>query len=211
MPTSITVRPWPDPVIDTIGHDPRSLYVESFWLPTLGPTSVLLLRHLAARFEHSPDGVELPLADTSHALGLGRREGMSSPLVRTLARLAQFDLAREDGRGGVDVRRNLPPVNRRHLHRLPEHLQAAHAAWAQARLGESPLVEARRRARRLALALVDEGGDVDSVERALHGIGYHPSICRESAAWAWAEHHGPAEAAAGAAGATGAVEVAAAG
>ena len=24
----LTVRPWPDPVIDTLGHDPRSAYVE---------------------------------------------------------------------------------------------------------------------------------------------------------------------------------------
>ncbi len=189
MPTTITVRPWPDPVIDTLGHDPRSVYVESFWLPTLGPTSILLLRHLAARFESSPEGVQLPLADTSQALGLGHREGVSSPLVRTLARLAQFDIAREDGHGAVDVRRNLPPVNRRHLRRLPEHLQVAHAEWAEARIGEAPLVEARRRARRIALALVDEGGDIDGVERALHGIGYHPSICRESATWAWGHHH----------------------
>ena len=30
MPTTIAVRPWPDPVIDTLGHDPRSVYVDFF-------------------------------------------------------------------------------------------------------------------------------------------------------------------------------------
>ena len=45
MPTTLTIVPWIDPIIDTIGHDPRSRYAETFWLPTLGPTSLLLLRH----------------------------------------------------------------------------------------------------------------------------------------------------------------------
>lgn len=40
MPSTITVRPWPDPVIDTLGHDARSMYAEVFWLPTLGPSTV---------------------------------------------------------------------------------------------------------------------------------------------------------------------------
>ena len=93
MPATLTITPWPDPLLDTLGHDPRSLYVETFWLPTLGPTAVLLLRHLATRFDESPTGVELAVADTSQALGLGQRDGNSSPIVRTLTRLSQFDLA----------------------------------------------------------------------------------------------------------------------
>src|SRR5581483_6430248 len=39
MPPTVTITPWPDPVIDTLGFDPRASYVETFWLPTLGPTS----------------------------------------------------------------------------------------------------------------------------------------------------------------------------
>jgi hypothetical protein len=35
----LTIVPWPEPMIDTLGHDPRSLYVETFWLPILGPTT----------------------------------------------------------------------------------------------------------------------------------------------------------------------------
>jgi hypothetical protein len=40
MPAALTILPWPDPLLDTIGHDPRSLYAETFWLPVLGPTTV---------------------------------------------------------------------------------------------------------------------------------------------------------------------------
>jgi hypothetical protein len=36
----LCVEPWHDPVIDEVGHDPRSTYVETFWLPVLGPTTI---------------------------------------------------------------------------------------------------------------------------------------------------------------------------
>jgi hypothetical protein len=189
MPTTITIKPWNDPVVDTLGHDPRSRYVETFWLPTLGPTALLLLRHLADRFDRTPSGVELTVADTSHALGLGSREGNSSPIVRTLSRLTQFDLACEDPHSNlVAVRRNVPPLNTRHLRRLPSELQLAHSEWAEAQLAEPPLAEARRRSRRIAFTLLEQGDDPDHVERALHGIGFHPALCRESAEWAYRRH-----------------------
>src|SRR3954462_9370421 len=124
MTGAIRVMPWPDPVLDAIGHDPRSRYVEQFWLPTLGPTALLLLRHLADRFDREPEGLELAVIDTSHALGLGQRDGSASPIVRTLRRLTQFDLACEDPMSDtVAVRRNVPPVNTRHLRRLPRDRQ----------------------------------------------------------------------------------------
>ena len=39
-PDDIHVRPWPDPVIDAVGLDPRSAYVERFWLGILGPPKI---------------------------------------------------------------------------------------------------------------------------------------------------------------------------
>ncbi len=182
MPATLLIKPWNDPIVDTLGHDPRSRYVETFWLPTLGPTALLLLRHLADRFDRTPEGVELTVSDTSHALGLGQRDGASSPLVRTLNRLTQFDLACEDPLSDtVAVRRNVPPVNTRHLRRLPSELQLAHAEWAEQQLAEHPLAEARRRSRRVAFTLLEQGDDPDHVERALHAIGFHPALCHESA------------------------------
>ena len=108
--------------------------------------------------------------------------------MRTLERLTQFDLACDDGHGNVAVRRNIPPVNRRHLRRLPSDLQVAHAEWAEAQLAEPPLATARRNARRVAFTLLEQGDDPDHVERVLHAMGFHPTVCHESARWAYDRH-----------------------
>jgi hypothetical protein len=183
MPVAIRVKPWPDPVLDVLGHDPRSWYAETFWLPTLGPTALLLMRHLADRFERTPDGVELPVADTAAALGLGPRDGKSSPLMRSLGRLRQFELACTDDDTTISVRRSLPPVHRRHVRRLPAALQAEHAEWMAGQRA-APVELARRRARRVALTLVAQGETMDTVERALHGGGFHPALAHEAVRWA---------------------------
>jgi hypothetical protein len=174
-------------VLDVIGHDPRSWYAETFWLPTLGPTSLLLLRHLADRFEIDPNGVELPVADTAAALGLGPRDGQHSPLVKSLTRLQQFDLACAHDPTTVAVRRTLPPVHRRHVRRLPAALQARHAEWTEAQ-ETKPLDLARRRARRFALTLLAQGEPIDAVERALHAGGFHPALAHEAVRWAREQH-----------------------
>lgn len=134
VPSTLTVRPWPDAVIDAVGEDPRSAYVERYWLPLLGPSSVLLLRRLAAELDTSPDEVRLPLEDTARSLGLGMRGGRSSPFLRTIHRCCAFHLATYDDRRGVlHARRKLPPLTRPQVSRLPEHLQRAHHEWLVAR------------------------------------------------------------------------------
>jgi hypothetical protein len=176
MPTLVRITPWPDPVLDALGHDARSWYVETFWLPTLGPTALLLLRHLADRFEEEPEGLVLPIADTAAALGLGPRDGTQSPLVRTLHRLQQFDLALVEAPDAIAVRRTLPPVHRRHVRRLPVALQARHQEWVTGQAATGNLDPARKRARRVALTMMMEGEPLDAVERALHRCGFHPAV-----------------------------------
>lgn len=183
MTGAIHVMPWPDPVLDAIGHDPRSWYVETFWLPTLGPTALLLMRHLADRFEQNPKGVDLPVAETAAALGLGARESRQSPLIRSLVRLQQFELACSDGDTTIAVRTTLPPVHRRHVRRLPTGLQARHAEWIEEQASK-PVDIARRRARRFALTLIAQGEPIDAVERALHAGGFHPALAYEAVRWA---------------------------
>jgi hypothetical protein len=34
------IRPWSDDLVDKLGFDPRSSYVEDFWLGILGPSSM---------------------------------------------------------------------------------------------------------------------------------------------------------------------------
>ena len=114
--------------------------------------------------------------------------------MRTLARLEQFDLACADPCSPtIAVRRHLPPVDRRHLRRLPATLQAVHAHWAEARLADPPHAEARRRARRLALALLEQGDDADHAERVLGSTGFHPAVSHDATRWALA-HRGEATA-----------------
>jgi len=147
------------------------------------------MRHLADRFDHNPEGVELTVADTSHALGVGQRDGASSPIVRTLRRLVQFDLACEDPMSDlIAVRRTIPPVAARHLRRLPADVQAQHAQWAEPQGDDAPLAAARKRSRRVAFTLLEQGDDADHVERVLHSMGFHPALCHESAHWAHQRH-----------------------
>jgi hypothetical protein len=198
--TTLTIAAWPDPIIDTLGHDPRSDYVERFWLPTLGPTSLLLLRRIASHLDREPDGCTFDVADLSQSMGLGAREGTSSPLFRSLDRLMQFELACSPASRTYAVRRTVPPVTRRHISRLPLSLQRAHEVWLDERLSTSPLEHARTRARRLAFVLFEQGDDLSGVEHALLGVGFHPSICRESAVWAYERHRVAFEAVADASG-----------
>src|SRR2546429_2027387 len=89
---TLEIRPWPDPVIDSLGHDPRSSYVEQFWLGILGPSTTWLLRRLATGLEAEPAGFQMPLSDTAKALGLGDKGGRHSPFMRALTPICQFDL-----------------------------------------------------------------------------------------------------------------------
>jgi len=178
---TIRILPWSDPVVDTLGHDPRAPYPERFWLPTLGPTALLLLRPLARRFDGSPGGFNLDLAETSRCLGLGERQGRNSPMARSLGRIVQFDLAAEQGDGVLAVRRYVPPVNRRHIRRLPPSMQDEHDAWVRSHLAETPLAAARRNARRTALLLFGLGEGCPEVEHALGSAGFNPAVAREAA------------------------------
>ena len=184
---SLHIKPWPDPVIDQVGHDPRSAYVEHFWLGVLGPSTTWLLRRLASGLERTPGGFDLTLSDTARALGLGG-EGRSSPFVRALGRCCQFQLAAPQDEGTLAVRRKLPPLNRRQLARLPDAVQAEHQRWQEAELATPPLDKLRRRCRCLALSLIELGEDLEATERQLLRWRFHPALCRESAVWAWERH-----------------------
>ena len=184
---TVRIRPWVDPVIDTLGFDPRSFYCEKFWLPTLGPTALLLMRRFATCFDDHPGGTDLDLAELARSLGLSAATGPNGAIGRTLARLGQFDLAQAAG-GALAVRRRMPPINRRHIRRLPTPLQAAHEEWMAAQVGGQAVEAERRNARRLAITLVELGEGLDSTERTLGAAGFHPAVCRESSAWAWDRH-----------------------
>lgn len=184
----LAVRPWVDDVIDRLGFDPRSAYVERFWLGILGPSTTWLLRRIAAGFDAAPEGFDLPLAETARSLGLGDRGGRHSPFLRSVNRAVQFGMATPVEPAGLAVRRRLPPLPRRHVEHLPAVLQEAHAAWQRAQLdGPAPAMQ-QQRSRHLALSLVELGEDQAAAERQLLRWRYHPALAREAAAWAWQQH-----------------------
>jgi len=188
-PATLRVEPWPDPVIDQVGHDPRSAYVERFWLGILGPSTVWLLRRLAAGLEANPEGFDLDVGLTAQALGVGSRGGRSSPFMRSIDRSCRFGAARLHGVDTLSVRRKLPPLTRGQLQRLPEPLQAEHAEWL-ARTVPTESDSMRRRARALALSLLELGEDAEAVERQLHRWRFHPAMAHEALRWALGEHAG---------------------
>lgn len=185
---TVTIRPWRDEALDRIGFDPRSPYVERFWLGIVGPSVTWLIRRIAAGFDASPDGFEMPLGETARALGLGDPGGRNSAFFRTLTRMVQFDLARVGSPGEMEVMRRLPPLNRRQTARLSPALQEAHERWMADSLDVAPSEAARRRSRQLALSLLELGEDPDEVERQLIRWRYHPAMARESLCWAVDRH-----------------------
>jgi len=106
---TLWVEAWLDPVVDEVGYDPRSSYVETYWLPVLGPSTTWLLRRLASELDELPDGLELDLEELARALGLGERFGPNAPFARTIKRCVDFEMAQWRTEA-LAVRRHLPPL-----------------------------------------------------------------------------------------------------
>lgn len=192
----LDVQPWPDPVIDELGHDPRSPYVERFWLGILGPSTVWLLRRLADGLEVEPDGFELDTTEVARSIGIGTRGGRRSPFMRSIERSARFGATRFHGDHTLMVRRKLPPLTLTQIQRLPEGLRAEHSRWVERSLlpasdqatPDQPSPEQRRtRARQLAASLIELGEPYEEVERQLHRWRFHPAIAHEALRWAIAQ------------------------
>lgn len=192
LPTdTVHLSSWFDPVDARTGHDLRSTYVEHFWLPILGPTTTLLLRRLAAELDRHPDGVDLPVLDTAHALGLGSKGGRNSPFLRAFARATSFQMLRAVSAEAFEVRHRAPSLSYQQVARLPASLRDAHDAW-QAQDRQAPSADdVRRRARRLALSLLELGETDEAVEHQLHRWKIHPAFAHEGLQWAKARRKVP--------------------
>ncbi|NND73407.1 MAG: hypothetical protein HKN44_00205 [Ilumatobacter sp.] len=172
---TVPIRPWIDPVVDECGHDPRSRYVETFWLGVLGPTATWLLRRLAAGLERRPDGYELDLVVTARAMGLRFTPGRATPFSKALQRCVMFGLAHPIPESGLAVRRRVPAIAQRHLRRLPDSVQHEHARWERTTISLDDLT----RAHQLAMAMVDVGDDMADVEHQLLALGVAGAVAAE--------------------------------
>ncbi len=127
----LVVRPWWDTGLALRGHDPRSAYVERFWLGVVGPSTVLLLRRFARGLEEQPAGFRVSVTDTARALGLGTGTGRNGALHRTIDRACTFGLARRVSEQELHVRTHLPQLNARQLARLPAVVRRSHERWVE--------------------------------------------------------------------------------
>lgn len=144
----LLVVPWHDPVVDAVGFDPRSPYVERFWLPLLGPTSTWLLRRLAVEFDARPDGFSIDAVECARSIGVGTRGGRQNPFQRALERSVRYGLVRRDDHEILAVRRRVPPLTRVQASRLPRPIRTDHGRFMEA--------HARRVRRRPEPAVADE-------------------------------------------------------
>ncbi len=182
--TKIRVEPWTDHVTAEFGHDPRSGYVERFWLSTVGPSALWLLRTFAYGFDSAPDGYQLDVHNVARALGLGDRTGRHSPVQRAVDRLCHFDLAYVRGNVTLVVRREVPWLDERKVSRLPAPLRVEHDDWESAELAQSAMLAARRRAASIAIACARSGGTADDIAQQLTTWRYPATGVAELTAWA---------------------------
>ncbi len=173
---------WRDVNIESLGYDPRSSYVERFWLPFLGPSTIFMARKITELLESEPYGFAMDLEELSSMLGLGSNTSKHSSVQKTLNRLLVFELARVMPSKAVSVRLKLPPLPQRYINRLSRPMQELHVRETQD-VPENTLAAARTRARSLAVTLAKLGHDRAAIEKQLISWRFHPSVCYETLSW----------------------------
>lgn len=117
-----------DRLYELHGMPVDSQYFERFWLPIIGPSATLLARAVVQTA--AAGGCEMPLDALAASIGLGG-VGHHSPVLRTMRRLHQFDVAQfvEDRPAEplwLAVRTHVQTLPHRHVRRLPEPLRSIH-------------------------------------------------------------------------------------
>jgi hypothetical protein len=130
LPEQMRVVPWSDPLTEELGFAPRHMYVETVYLPVLGPTASWLYRRLGSWAAHNPDGIDVNLNHLSMTLGLGEGLGRNSKIAKGLGRLVRFQIARA-GAGELQVRTALPPLPFRTIQKLDSVTQALHNRYIE--------------------------------------------------------------------------------
>lgn len=192
----ITLIPWRDHRTDASGHDPRSTYVEEFWLGTLGPTTTWFLRHCATLLDDT-DSTFVNLRHTATVLGIGHEGGAGSAMAKTLTRACRFRTVRSVGSTTLAVRVRLPQLSHRQVQRLPKPVQRRHAGFVTANASPNTLRHQQKRARPLAACLIDHSANIAEMERQLALFRFHPAVVAEAVRWAWGRHQPPAQPGAG--------------
>lgn len=161
----IRVVPWEDATTDpTAGHDPRSRYVERFWLGILGPATTLLLRRVATELDRAPNGWWMDVEATARSLGLVSTS-KHAPFQRALVRACTFGHAKALDPSMIAVRPRVRELTANQLARLPDELRREHAR-ATAPGAQAAVIEPDRAAE-LARTLLQLGEPIEEVDAQL--------------------------------------------
>lgn len=101
-----------------------SEYLELFWTPIIGPTSVMALRRFGAWLSVEPAGFSVGLEELARALGLSPATTPRSAVCRVLGRLESYGLARVT-RDAYAPATLVRPLKAREVAKLPAGLQRA--------------------------------------------------------------------------------------
>lgn len=85
----VTFEPHVDPE-HTNGFPLLHPYIEQVWLPLIGPSSVLLLRHVGRHFGTDLNIYDADLNQVAAEVGLGVGNGKNAPIRRVIERLIFF-------------------------------------------------------------------------------------------------------------------------
>lgn len=181
---ALNVLPWEHPSLERVTFDARSEYAETFWLPVLGPSTLLLLRNIAQRFDTEPDGLVLNIAMTADALGIGSRSGRNSAFHRSINRIVNFGMARTVDDSTIAVRRALPPLHSGQIRRLSPRRRRLHDRFVAERA--TPSEEDILRSTKVAGTLLKLGDSPDLVEQQLVAWGVQPEVSKTAVDHAWA-------------------------
>jgi hypothetical protein len=119
----VRFEPWTEPHFTQWGFAARSSYAETFWLPVLGPSSLVLACSVTAGFDTQHGAFEITIDDQAAAIGLSPGQ-----LRRVIERLISFGLAKRTP-AAVVLRTHWPVIERGALHQLPAPLRRLHGDW----------------------------------------------------------------------------------
>lgn len=142
-----------------------------------------LMRKVAERFDHEPDGFELDLLDASLALGIASRGGRNNAFHRALTRAVNFHMGRTIDDHTIGLRRFMPPLHQGQINRLPPRLQRRHTQTIE--LLPRTQAEDLARAHKISSTLLELGDSPDVVEQQLTTWGLGANVAKEAVDAAW--------------------------
>lgn len=132
--SAIELRDAPSPTADFFRDQPHEIpgygwespYVDRFWIPTIGPTGVAVLRRLNADLDANGQGlVSYHLDDLAAFVGVQDRQ----KLRRTLKRLVEWNMLSRPYVATYGLRPWARPLFKSNVDRLPLALQREHEAY----------------------------------------------------------------------------------